>query len=482
MREKAPWWYVQVASLSPDDSANAGILADVKHASQERVKRELRAFLREVSSKRPLVLFFEDLHWADVSSIDMLAYLAAKFDAMRLLIVTTYRPTELQLAKHPFLQIKPNLLSRGQCREIALGFLPQQAIKHYLELEFPEHAFPATFAKLIHDKTQGSPLFMVDLLRDLQDRDVIVEEEGRWQLAQSVEGIRLELPDSVKGMIEHKIQQLGENEHRLLVAASVQGFQFDSAVVSRVLETNEEEVEERLQALESDHRILQLVEEGEFPDSTLTLRYRFVHVLYQNELYSSLTGTKRVRLSRKAAETLEGFYGDKSGKVAAELASLYETARDYEKAIYYLNEAAAQAAGVFGYQEAITLAQRGLELVETLPESADRDLQELSLQATLGASIVAIKGYGDAGVGKAFTRARELSDKLGTDRLSDNVANGLILYFNVTVQLHKTLELCQELLQQNQQRNDYERAYPIPHRNWYCGAVSGKFRFWFNTP
>ena len=92
MREKAPWWYVQVASLSPDDSANAGILADVKHASQERVKRELSAFLREVSSKRPLVLFFEDLHWADVSSIDMLAYLAAKFDAMRLLIVTTYRP------------------------------------------------------------------------------------------------------------------------------------------------------------------------------------------------------------------------------------------------------------------------------------------------------------------------------------------------------------------------------------------------------
>ena len=155
MREKAPWWYVQVASLSPEDSANAGILADVKHASQERVKRELRAFLREVSSKRPLVLFFEDLHWADVSSVDMLAYLAAKFDAMRVLIVTTYRPKELQLTKHPFLQIKPNLLSRGQCREIALGFLPQNAIKRYLELEFTEHAFPAAFAKLIHDKTRA---------------------------------------------------------------------------------------------------------------------------------------------------------------------------------------------------------------------------------------------------------------------------------------------------------------------------------------
>src|SRR5262249_14064100 len=236
MREKAPWWYVQVAGLSPDDSGNARILADVKHASQERIKRELTTFLKEVSSNRPLLLLFEDLHWADVSSIDMLAYLAARFDGMRLLIVTTYRPTELQLTKHPFLQIKPNLLSRGQCREIALGFLPPEDIKHYLALEFPEHAFQTTFVKLIHDKTEGSPLFMVNLLRDLQHRNVIIERQGRWLLAESVENIRLELPDSVKGMIEHKIEQLGENDHQLLVAASVQGFQFDSAVVSKMLD------------------------------------------------------------------------------------------------------------------------------------------------------------------------------------------------------------------------------------------------------
>lgn len=447
MREKAPWWYVQVASLSPDDPANAGILADVQNATQERVKRELATFLQEVSSKRPLLLFFEDLHWADVSSIDMLAYLATKFDAMRLLIITTYRPEELLLTKHPFLQIKPDLLSRGQCREISLGFLPQQEIAHYLTLEFPGHTFPKSFAKLIHDKTEGSPLFMVDLLRDLKNREVIVEEEERWQLAQSVEDIKLELPDSVKGMIERKIQQLGENDHRLLVAASIQGFEFDSCVVGRVLETDEEEVEDRLQILERDHRFVHFIDEDEFPDRTLTLRYRFIHALYQNELYDTLTHTKRVRLSRKAAETLEQFYGEESSKVASELASLFESARDFEKAVHYFAKAAEYTVGVFAYGEAINLIHRGLEVLKTLPESRQRDQQELTLQAYLGGSLSATRGYSDDGVGASYTRVRELGKKIGLDVENAVAVSGLIPYLLTTLQQAATWDLGQELLE-----------------------------------
>ncbi len=447
MREMAPWWYVQVAALSPDDAANTGILADVQTASQERVKRELVAFLQEVSSKRPLLLFFEDLHWADVSSIDMLAYLAPKFDAMRLLIVTTYRPEELLLTKHPFLQIKPDLLSRGQCREISLGFLPRQEIEQYLTLEFPDHNFPEAFAKLIHDKTEGSPLFMVDLLRDLKNREVIVEEKERWQLARSVEDIKLELPDSVKGMIERKIQHLGENDHRLLVAASIQGFKFDSAVVGKVLEMDEEEVEERLQKLERDHLFVHITEEDEFPDRTLTLRYRFVHALYQNELYSSLARTKRSRLSRTAAEALESFYGEESSKVASELASLFEAARDFAKAVDYFGKAAQHAASVFAYQEAIALASRGLKLLDTLPESKEKEQRELSLRAYLGGSLLATRGYADEGAGKAYTRVRELSKKLGLDVENAVAVSGLIPYLLTTLQQAATWDLGQELLE-----------------------------------
>ncbi len=112
---------------------------------------------------RPLILFFDDLHWADVSTIDALSFIAGKFDALNTLIVVTYRPSDMLLVKHPFLQIKPDLQARGVCHELALEFLNEAEIAEYVALEFPGHRFPAEFPKLIHAKTEGSPLFMADL-------------------------------------------------------------------------------------------------------------------------------------------------------------------------------------------------------------------------------------------------------------------------------------------------------------------------------
>ena len=91
------------------------------------------------------------------------------------------------LAKHPFLQIKPDLQARGVCRELLLEFLNEAEIAEYLALEFPGHRFPAEFPQLIHAKTEGSPLFMADLVRYLRDRGVIAQQarsrwtHGRWR-------------------------------------------------------------------------------------------------------------------------------------------------------------------------------------------------------------------------------------------------------------------------------------------------------------
>ena len=442
MRERAPWWYVQVASLSPDDPANTAILADVRNATQERVKRELASFMQEASIRQPLLLLFEDLHWADVSTIDMLAYLAAGIDATRLLFVATYRPEEMRLTDHPFLQIKPDLLARNRFREISLGFLPQHEIEHYLSLEYPENGFPDTFAALIHDKTEGSPLFMVDLLESLQNRNVIMKGADCWGLSHSVEEIQLELPDSVKGMIDRKIQQLSEEDLRLMTAASIQGFEFDSAVIGKVLVMDEEEVEDRLLKLEKDHRFVHFTEEVEFPDRTLTLRYRFVHALYQNELYDSLTRTRRARLSRATAETLERFYGEKRDKVAGELASLYEAAREFEKSVDFFGKAAEQAMAVFAYREAIALIRRGLELLNTLPESQQRNKIELALQITLGSAATAVYGYANQDVRDTYLRIRQLID--GGNATSDDILAtfGLHSFFLSTLGMEEAVNLC----------------------------------------
>ena len=96
---------------------------EAKAASQERLKRELGAFLQEVSRLRPLLLFLDDLHWADASTVDLLAYIGSKCAALRLLLVLTYRPTDLLLSKHPFVPVKQELQARGVCREIVLELL-----------------------------------------------------------------------------------------------------------------------------------------------------------------------------------------------------------------------------------------------------------------------------------------------------------------------------------------------------------------------
>jgi hypothetical protein len=350
MKQIAPTWYAQIVPLSGEGD-QASLVNELRTASQERMKRELAAFLQEVARLGPLILFFDDLHWADVSTIDVLSFLAGKFDTLNVLIVVTYRPSDLLLQKHPFLQIKPDLQARGVCRELTLEFLSEAEVAQYLALEFPGHRFPPEFPRLIHAKTEGSPLFMADLVRYLRDRGVVAVEQSAqdagshtWTLAQDLPAIERDLPESVKGMIERKIAQLGEEDRKLLMAASVQGYEFDSAVVAQVLEIEADEVEERLERLDRVYAFVRLLIEKEFPNRTLTLHYRFVHVLYQDALYSSLRTTRRVMLNRGVASALEDFYGKHRASIAGELAVLWEGARDDQRAAEYFRLATERAA------------------------------------------------------------------------------------------------------------------------------------------
>jgi predicted ATPase len=123
MKAVAPTWYVQVTSVSSGDSSAARLLADVKAASQERLKRELVAFVEEVSRLQPLVVFLDDMHWADASTTDLIAYIGTRLAPLRVLIVATYRSSELLLAKHPFVGVRQELQAHGVCRELSLALL-----------------------------------------------------------------------------------------------------------------------------------------------------------------------------------------------------------------------------------------------------------------------------------------------------------------------------------------------------------------------
>ena len=405
----APSWYTQIAPVSPNQSASQ--VDPRAGGSQERMKRELGAFLQEISHQKPLILFLDDLQWADASTVDLLAYLAARFDVLRLLIVAAYRPSDLLLVKHPFLSLKLEMTGRGLCQVVAIEFLSLLNVEQYLTLELSNPELTPELARLVHAKTEGNALFMVDLARYLRDRGVLVEAAGRWILARPFPDVEKDLPASVRGMIERKIGQVRDQDRRVLIAASVQGYEFDSAIVAQALGTDPAEVEERLEFLDRVLSFVQRVAEQQFPDRTLSVRYRFVHLLYQNVLYGILQPTRRTELSGMVAQALLGHYGEHSNQVASELAGLFETARDPERAAEFYAQAAQNATQVFAHAEAVALARRGLAQVQVLRESDDRDRLELRLQLTMGLSFA--RGYTSAESGKSLSRARELCLKLG---------------------------------------------------------------------
>jgi tetratricopeptide (TPR) repeat protein len=458
LRVLAPTWFVQVAPLAGRDSSGDRMLESARAASQERMKREFTAFLAEVSRTRPTILFLDDLHWADVATIDLLAYLAARFDTMRALVVVTYRPSDLQLAGHPFGTLRLELTAKSVYREIQLEFLGEADIGRYLALTFPEHRFPHGLPALVHAKTEGNPLFMVDLVRDLRDRGVLAPEDG-WHLAGSIADLERELPESIRSMIQRKLERVSEQDRRLLRAAAVQGTRFDSAIVAEVVGEDPAEVEERLQALDTVHSLVKLAGEREFPDRALTLQFQFVHGLYQNALFGALMPSRRAGLSAAVAQSLLRHYGSQASLVASRLAFLFEHARDFDQAARWYLEATEHAAGLFAHREAAVLARRGIALLQGgSGATPERLQQELALRIALGVALMVIEGYAAPAVEETYGRARTICRTLGDRPEFFPVLWGLWGYYSAVANHRLGMELGEQLLRLSERRGDADRV------------------------
>ncbi len=411
IRSIAPTWYAQ---LSTHSERAASERADEPRPapSSERMKRELSTLLEEVSRTRPIVLVIDDLHWADVSTIDMLNYLAGRFPGMRVLILTGYRPSDMALTAHPFLGIRTDLLAHGVFEEIALDFLQPDDVAAYLELQFPGHAFPPDLARIIHERTEGSPLFMGDLIRYLRDTGGLVEDDGTWSLAHAMPVTTDGLPSTVRAMILRKIGRVDAEDRALLEAAALQGREFDSAILGESMGMDMLEVEDRLDRLENVHVLIRQIAESEFPDRTLTLRYQFIHVLYQNVLYESLRPTRRVTLASRIAAALHAHHDTDPAAVAGRLALLHETAREFEQSAGYFLMAAQKAITLFGYAEALALAERGIQALTGTPQGPTRLQLELGLQLVCAHALRSLRGWASPELERTFARAAELCQQL----------------------------------------------------------------------
>jgi predicted ATPase len=453
MKAVAPLWYAQVRPATSSDSSKL-LAREARSGTQERLKRELVAFLSEACLRKPLVLSFDDLHWVDISTVDLLAYVSRQFESLPLLIIVTYRPEELLIQRHPFVSLKSDLQARGSCREIALEFLTRENIEQYVTLRFPKHRFPVSFIDMIFAKTEGNPLFAVEVLSYLAEQQVVSLEEDSWTLTRSVPDLARDLPQSVRGMIHRKLDSLTETDRRLLVAASVQGYEFDGAVAARVLGLDPGAVEEQVDAIDRFQGLVRQTREHELPDGTLTLRYRFVHVLYQNILYASLTPARKAALGRAVAKALEEFYRDHTGDIASELAVLYESARDFSVAAEYFRIAAKRSAQVFANEEAFALGKRALTVLGALSEGAERRRRELAILMTMGVPALASRGFSSPDVQAVFNRARTLCAEFHEADQLARVLWGLGTNYVTRLQLVDAQEVCDRLYELATQSQD----------------------------
>ena len=303
LRRRAPAWIQQMPWLSGDADREA-LQRDAMGATRERMLREMAESLEALTTKSTLALALEDLHWSDYSTLGLISYLARRREPARLMIVGTYRPVELALSEHPLKAVKQELQVKRLCEEFPLEYLNETDVRKYLAARFAQNEFPAELGRLIHTRTEGNPLFMVNVADYLQTEGLIARNDGRWRLQVELAELALGVPESIRQMLEKQIERLSQPDQRALEAASVAGLEFSAAAVAAALEEDLLRIEERLEELARRHRLLEPTGVCELPHGTVTARYAFIHALYQNALYDRISASRRMRMSQLITETL----------------------------------------------------------------------------------------------------------------------------------------------------------------------------------
>jgi len=375
----APTWLMQMpALLSSADRER--LRRELLGATRERMLREMAEALEVLTTKTPLVLAIEDLQWSDYSTLDLIAFLARQREPARLLLIGTYRPVDVIVSQHPLKVVKQELQVHGQCTELPLELLIMAEVLEYLRVRFPNSTLPEELAWIIHQRTDGNPLFMVNVVESLVAQEGIVQCNGRWELRTTLGNIEVGVPENIRQMIEQQFERLSAAEQQTLGAASVVGVKFSTAAVAAALETEVAQVEERCEELARRAHFLRSCGFEEWPDRTVAGCYEFIHALYQNVLYQRIAATRRLRLHQKIGERKEVAYDQREGEIAAELAMHFEQGRDYRRAVQYLRQAAENAARRYANREVVSYLTRVLELIERLPAEERVRLQMTVLE------------------------------------------------------------------------------------------------------
>ncbi|MEW6272787.1 MAG: AAA family ATPase [Thermodesulfobacteriota bacterium] len=444
LRRSAPMWLAQMPSLV-DPADRAALQRETAGLTQHRMVRELAHALEVATTGRGLVLCIDDLQWSDASTLTLLDFVARRREPARLLVVAVFRPADVLGRESPLSHIKHELRLHELCTEMTVSRLGEQAIEDYAlrRLGVGVRPIARELATALHRRTEGNPLFVIQVLNDLVERRVLVERQGRWELRRDDAA---QPPLGIRQFIEQQLLRLSAREHEVLEAAAVAGPEFSAAAVAAGLESGAAEVEAVCTSLARREQFLQEAGSEEWADGTLASRYRFLHALHHEVLCARSSSSRRVLLHRRIGARKERGYAERAAEIAPQLARHFEEGRDHPRAVRYLAQAADVAARRRAPREAVGYLTRALELLLELPEGAERDREELSLRIGLGGPLLATSGYAAPEVERTYGRARELCRRFGTARELFPVLHGLWVYYEVRGELGTARQIAGELL------------------------------------
>jgi class 3 adenylate cyclase/predicted ATPase/ribosomal protein L40E len=383
-----------------------------------------RILLRE-SLNQPLIVIFEDLHWIDEQTQALLNLFVESIGTAKILMLVNYRPEYSHSwgSKTYYTQLRLDPLGRESAEEL-LSALMSDAV----ELQ--------PLKRLIIEKTEGNPFFIEEIVRALFDQGVLVRN-GAIKVTRSMSEIHI--PPTVQGILTSRIDRLPADEKGLLQTLAVIGKEFPLGLVRGVTRKPDEELERMLAALQLSEFIY---EQPAFPESS----YTFKHALTQEVAYGSLLMERRKSLHEGTARQIEGLFNSRLEDHYGDLAHHYSCSGSSLKALEYLQLAAQQAIERSANTEAINHLTAAVHLLNTLPDTPQRDREELALQMMLGPVLIATKGNAALEVGVVYKRALQLGRKSGEDARLFPVLFGLRSFHLIRGELQPAFELAQQLV------------------------------------
>ena len=394
----------------------------------------IRDYFVALAQMQPVVLVIEDLHWADSMSIDLISLLMESLPLAPLALLCVYRPEKKHKCSHLA------AIASQKCSEwytdLLLRELTPEQCRQMVESLLKTRDVPSVLRGLILEKSQGNPFFVEEVIRSFIDSGRLCRENGIWRLREGVDPIIIQ--ESLQSVILGRVDKLKDDLMPILQIASVIGRLFRRSVLEHVA-GNSGNLESALWELED--RAL-IYEERAIPEE----EYSFKHVLTQEAIYESIPEPRRKELHMRVAEAIEDLYQESLYGHYEQLAFHYGKSAKAQKAVEYLFKAGDKARKNYSNSDCIDFLTRGLAVLRTLPETAERNRRELDFQIAIGIPLLTTKGSASPEVGRAYTRARELSDSVGESSELFQALLGLRRYHFIRGELNKAYDHGNQLL------------------------------------